>query len=75
MKKREQFRSGDFWETENARKWRAMIVARDSWMHKTRDQRLAKIDICLMRSCNAKSTWARKYWHGVAEALGEQYVG
>lgn len=70
---KELFKS-DGWENNDVRKWRALNVAEYSWMHKTRDQMLAKIDTCLLRSCNAKSTWAIKYWHGVAEALGEKYV-
>jgi len=51
-----------------------MIVAEESWKNKTRDQVLHAIDICLMKSFLAKSPWAHKYWHGVAEQLGEKYV-
>ncbi len=74
MMRKRQFKSEDFWESENARKWRAMIVAEESWKNKTRDQVLHAIDICLMKSFLAKSPWAHKYWHGVAEQLGEKYV-
>ena len=62
------------WNSNEVRKWRALNVAEYTWMHKTKDQMFNKIDTCLKRSAEAKSTWARKYWHEVARVLEKRYV-
>jgi hypothetical protein len=55
-------------------KYKAIQKAEELWSSKTRDQVLHYVDLCMMRSLNAKSGWARKYWHGVAEDLVEKYA-
>ena len=54
--------------------WNIMTSIEDLWKRKTNDQIFHKVDYCLFRSVTAKSSWARRYWHGVAEDLVEKYV-
>lgn len=54
--------------------WNTMSSIEDLWKRKTNDQIFAKVDICLLRYVAAKTSWARKYWHGVAQDLVEKYV-
>lgn len=61
------------WPMHDFFRYRALGRVEEKWAKMTKDQLIHFIDLCAFRSLYSRNPWARKYWHGVAQDLGEKY--